>query len=205
MTDGWFLLLCNMDNDSDEAFATLFRKYYKDLVLFAGTILHEQEVCEDIVQTIFLRLWDNRGRLRIETSLKSYLLSAVRNSCIEEIRHRKIVSAHQQEILNGSVLGDHDTARYILYSDLNDHLQEALGKLPRKLRECFEMNRFQNLKYREIAERLNVSVRTVEVRIGDALKRIWANFTPQYALFCFRTCGKTPPNRHIYKYSVFSR
>ena len=130
MTDGWFLLLCNMDNDSDEAFATLFRKYYKDLVLFAGTILHEQEVCEDIVQTIFLRLWDNRSRLRIETSLKSYLLSAVRNSCIEEIRHRKIVSAHQQEILNGSVLGDHDTARYILYSDLNDHLQEASGKLP---------------------------------------------------------------------------
>lgn len=104
------LLLCNMGNDSDEAFATLFRKYYKDLVLFAGTILREQEVCEDIVQTIFLRLWDNRSRLRIETSLKSYLLSAVRNSCIEEIRHRKIVSVHQQETLSGSVLGDHDTA-----------------------------------------------------------------------------------------------
>ena len=51
------LLLCNMGNSSDEAFATLFRKYYKDLVLFAGTILCEQAICEDIVQTIFLRLW----------------------------------------------------------------------------------------------------------------------------------------------------
>ena len=178
------LLLCNMGNSSDEAFATLFRKYYKDLVLFAGTILREQTVCEDIVQTIFLRLWDNRDRLRIETSLKSYLLSAVRNSCIEELRHRKIVSVHQQETLSGSALGDHDTARYILYSDLNDHLQEALGKLPPKLRECFEMNRFQNLKYREIAEQLNVSVRTVEVRIGDALNLLKNYLGEFYTAIC---------------------
>lgn len=87
----------------------------------------------------------------------------MRNSCIEEIRHRKIVSVHQQETLSGSVLGDHDTARYILYSDLNDHLQEALGKLPEKLRECFEMNRFQNLKIpgnRRTAERLGADGRS---------------------------------------------
>ena len=159
-------LIAQGDN---EAFGVLFNRYYKDLVLFAGTIIHEQQACEDIVQNIFLKFWNQDSAPMIQRSLKSYLLSAVRNSCIEVIRHRKVVSEHQQAMLREDILTSCNTDQYTLYTDLAEHLQEALDKLPPKLRECFEMNRFQNLKYHEIAEALHVSVRTVEVRISQSI------------------------------------
>lgn len=159
-------LVSQGDND---AFGVLFNRYYKDLVLFAGTIIREQQACEDIVQNIFLKFWNQQSTLTIQRSLKSYLLSAVRNSCIEVIRHRKVVSEHQQAMLREDLLTSCNTDHYALYSDLSEHLREALDKLPPKLRECFEMNRFQNLKYHEIAQALNVSVRTVEVRISQSI------------------------------------
>ncbi|MEG1544021.1 MAG: sigma-70 family RNA polymerase sigma factor [Tannerellaceae bacterium] len=77
---------------------------------------------------------------------------------------------HASFTLSNSVLEDVDTEEYILYSDLHTHLELALQTLPASYRESFEMNRFEGLKYKEIAERLNVSERTVEVRIGKALE-----------------------------------
>ena len=137
----------------------------KTFVLFSCVFLKEQNSSEDIVQDIFFRLWENRENLSIESSLKAYLLTAVKNSCFEELRHREVVRTHQNYVMGSSDLIDYNTEHYLLYSDLNDHLQEAIKKLPEDMRTIFEMNRFKNLKYREIAEELNVSVRTVESKI----------------------------------------
>ena len=98
------------------------------------------------------------------------LLTAVRNSCFEELRHQEVVRTHQNYVMGSSNLIDYNTEHYLLYSDLNDHLQEAIKKLPEDMRTIFEMNRFKNLKYREIAEELNVSVRTVESKISKSLE-----------------------------------
>jgi RNA polymerase sigma-70 factor (ECF subfamily) len=116
-----------------------------------------------------MRLWDDHETLQIDVSLKSYLLTSVRNSCLDEIRHRRIVREHEAYALAAGSPGNIDTENYVLYSDLRQHLEEALGKLPANYREAFRMNRFEGLKYREIAAKLNVSERTVEVRIGKAL------------------------------------
>lgn len=153
-----------------DIFSFLFTSYYKDFVLFAGTILQDRSICEDIVQSVFLRLWNDRERVVIETSLKSYFLKSIRNSCIDEIRHRYVIREHESFVMSGDLLDDVDTENYILYTDLADHLNEALAKLPANCREAFELNRFQGLKYKEIAEHLGVSVRTVEVRVGKALE-----------------------------------
>lgn len=158
------------EEEDAEIFALLFRTYYKDLVLFAGACIPEREICEDIVQSVFLRLWNERGELVIETSVKSYLLTSVRNACLDEIRHRNVVREHEAHVFSYDRQEDIDTENYILYSDLHRHLMEALRKVPDKLREAFEMNRFEGLKYKEIAEKLNVSERTVEVRIGKTLE-----------------------------------
>lgn len=165
-------LLVGLRKGDNKAFSQLFTAYYKDLVLFGGSILPDKEVCEDIVQSVFLRLWNDRTSLAIETSLKSYLLKSVRNSCLDELRHRDIVHQHEAYTLSVNVLEDVDTEHYILYSDLARHLDEALAHLPASYREAFEMNRFEGLKYKEIATRLNVSERTVEVRIGKALEML---------------------------------
>lgn len=163
-------LLSELKRGNKEAFNLLFNTFYADLVLFGGNFIREKAVVEDTVQNVFLKLWDERKTLAIETSLKSYLLKAVRNSCIDELRHQKIIRNYHLSAGHDSPLEEYDTENYILYSDLHARLREALGKLPEKARECFELNRFEGLKYTEIAERLDVSQRTVEVRIGKALE-----------------------------------
>ena len=162
-------LLTELKKGSQKAYTLLFNKYYKDLVLFGGNFLPNKELCEDIVQSVFMRLWRDKDVLDIETSLKSYLLRSVQNRCLDELRHKKVIRIHETYSLNFGAYYDYDTENYILYSDLEGHLEEALSQLPEPFREAFLMNRMEGLKYREIAEKLNVSERTVEVRIGKAL------------------------------------
>ena len=164
------LLLVELRRGNKEVFSLLFTAYYKDIVMFAGCYLHEKTICEDVAQSVFLKLWNDRENLFIETSFKSYLLTAVRNSCLDEIRHRYVVREHEDTVLSYAELDDVDTENYILYSDLYTHLKDALEKLPPVYREAFGMSRFEQLKYKEIATRLQVSERTVEVRISKALE-----------------------------------
>lgn len=164
-----YFVLSALKQDSKEAFSLLFQTYYTDLVLFGGNFLKDKTSCEDIVQSIFLKLWNDRKSIQIETSLKSYLLKAVRNSCLDEFRHLEIVRQYESGYEN-TTLDSYDTENYVLYSDLHDHLYRALDQVPELYREAFELNRFEGLKYREIAEKLNVSERTVEVRVSKTLE-----------------------------------
>ena len=164
-----YFVLSALKQDSKEAFSLLFQTYYTDLVLFCGNFIKDKDSCEDIVQSIFLKLWNERKNIQIETSLKSYLLKAVRNSCFDEFRHLEIVRQYESDYEN-PVLDCYDTENYVLYSDLYDHLRYALEQVPEQYREAFVMNRFEGLKYREIALKLNVSERTVEVRVSKALE-----------------------------------
>jgi RNA polymerase sigma-70 factor (ECF subfamily) len=165
-------LLAQLKLDNTEAFSTLFEIYYRDLVLLAGGILKERMLCEDIVQTIFLRLWENRATMRITSSLRSYLIQAVKFLCLDEMRHRSVVEEHQSytaDLMQRNDLDfDLDPEHYMLYSELHHRLEGALATLPSSYREVFEMNRFQGMKYHEIAAKLSISERTVQVRIGKA-------------------------------------
>mgnify|MGYP002592198459 FL=1 len=163
-----YFVMSALRQDSKEAFSLLFQTYYTDLVLFCGNFVKDKDSCEDIVQSIFLKLWNDRKHIQIEISLKSYLLKAVRNSCLDEFRHIEIVRQYETEY-GSSVLDNYDTENYILYSDLYAHLSRALEKIPDLYKEAFVLNRFEGLKYREIAEKLNVSERTIEVRVSKTL------------------------------------
>lgn len=163
-----YFVMSALRQDSKEAFSLLFQTYYTDLVLFCGNFVKDKDSCEDIVQSIFLKLWNDRKHIQIEISLKSYLLKAVRNSCLDEFRHIEIVRQYETEY-GSSVLDNYDTENYILYSDLYTHLSRALEKIPDLYKEAFVLNRFEGLKYREIAEKLNVSERTIEVRVSKTL------------------------------------
>jgi len=182
-------LLTGLKQGDRKAFSVLFNKYYKNLVMFGGTFLPDKVLCEDIVQTVFLKLWKDREILEIETSLKSFLLRSVRNSCLDELRHKVVIREHESYSLAFEPSDNMDTEHYVLHSDLQAHFEEALSKLPEVCREAFEMNRLDGLKYREIAEQLNVSERTVEVRIGKALNLLRVSlkefFVTVFLLFWF--------------------
>ncbi len=152
-----------------KAFSDLFRKYYADLCLFAGRFLGSQEAAEDVVQSVFLKLWAERSRIVVRTSFRSFLLRSIQNSCLDELKHAEVIRGHQEQVLSTDVLEEVDVENYVLYSDLASHLSVAIDQLPPSYREAFLLSRREGLKYKEIAEQLGVSERVVEVRIGKAL------------------------------------
>lgn len=163
------LLLSQLNGGNKEAYTYLFKLHYRDLVLFAGSYLNNLDICEDIVQAVFMQLWEEHETLKVDTCLKAYLLNVVKNRCIDYTRHLHVEDRYQLHLLASTDIEDFDTENYILYSNLQDHLADALSRLPVLYKEAFVLNRMDGLKYTEIAKHLQVSERTVEVRIGKAL------------------------------------
>lgn len=171
-----------------QAFTLLFRKYYTDLVLFAGTFLPDKNACEDIVQNVFVNIWAKREQLDIKTSLKSFLLRSVSNGCLDEIRHRKMVYEHEAISLLTDDLYNVDTENYVLFSELNNLIRDALDQLPENYKETFELSRIQGIKYRDIAQKLEVSERTVQERIAktlNLLRKYLKDFLPLILFYIF--------------------
>lgn len=162
-------LLYRLKEGDHDAFTVIFTTYYKDLVIFAMNFLKQREIAEEIVQDIFVRLWDNSKTLSIDNSLKSYLLKCVQNSCFDLIRHNKIVQRYNDEIGSSQETFEFNTDNYVINSELEDLLKVALDKLSPEIYEAYCLSRYKGLRYKDIAVKMKVSVRTVEVRIGKAL------------------------------------
>jgi RNA polymerase sigma-70 factor (ECF subfamily) len=163
------ILLEKLKNDDQSAFTALFTKYYQDLVRFSFGITRNSDASEEIVQEVFLKLWENRFAFDIHTSLRSFLLKAVQNRSIDSLRHISIRHKYAAIVLEHPTLLENDTENYILYSELEANFNQAMDKIPTQYAEVFRMSRIETLNYQEIAQKLGVSVRTVEVRIGKAL------------------------------------
>jgi RNA polymerase sigma-70 factor (family 1) len=157
------------EEGSKNAFSAIFISYYRDLVLFATNYTHETESAEEIVQDVFVRIWEEHEVINIKVSLKSYLLKSVRNKCIDWIRQAEVRRKYKEECFYTLLTYDFSTDNYIINSELENLIRAALMKLPPVIEQVYRMNRYEGLKYHEIAEKLNVSVRTVEDRIGKAL------------------------------------
>src|SRR5690606_11564606 len=132
--------------------------------------LRDVEDAEEVVQSTFLLVWEKRETLEIRTSAKSYLYAMVRNACLNVLKHQKIRQRHEAE---EKALGErsrdslHET---VAGKELEYRIQEAVEQLPEQCRMVFKLSRFEELKYSEIAEQLNISVKTVENHMGKALR-----------------------------------
>lgn len=163
-------LLIELNKGNEKAFAKIFNRYYKDMVLFGGNIIFDRNVVEDVVQSVFLNVWMKRFELRIDTSLKSYLLKSVYNGCLLAIKNSKVTQRYQSENSDYyNLMLDYDTENYILYSELEEHIDSALKKLPENYRTVFSLGKIKGLKYSEISEQLLISERTVELWMSKAL------------------------------------
>lgn len=163
------LLLTGIRNGDQSSFSTVFSAYYNDLVMFSMTFTRNSDISEEIVQEMFVKFWEDRELMGAISSLKSYFLKSIQNRSIDWLRHLKIRDKYAQEILEHAVLYENDTERYVLRSELELNIEAALSSLPPELAEVFRLSRFHGLTYPEIAKKLNISVRTVEVRISKAL------------------------------------
>lgn len=153
----------------ESVFDAVFRKYYEPLCRYAAKFVDgDLDEAEDIVQQCFVKLWEKHAVLDITWSVKSYLYKTVHNICLNRLRHEQTKNKYQQ--FNAGQLEKNHSYQDESSPELNARLQEALGDLPPQCRHIFELSRFEELKYREIAETLNISIKTVETQMGKALR-----------------------------------
>jgi RNA polymerase sigma-70 factor (ECF subfamily) len=176
------VLISKLKTGDTSAFSDIFLAYYKDLVLFAVRFTHDLNSAEEIVQDMFSKLWEEHESVKIDISLKSYLLKLVHNKCIDWYRHKMIIRSHRDFVIECSIKFEVDTENYILCSELQERVDKAIEMLPEPVSEAFRMSRYKGLKYHEIADILGVSVRTIEVRIGKAL-HLLRNCLKDYFVF----------------------
>lgn len=163
------MLLSKLREGDKSVFSAIFKFYYEDLVMFARTYFNEIETAEEIVQDTFVKIWEEHKSLKINVSLKSFLLKSVQNKCIDTFRRRKVKQNYINNTTGSYINYDYSIDNYIFNSELESLIKTALDKLSPEISYVFLMNRYEGLKYGEIAKKLNISVRTVEARIGKAL------------------------------------
>ncbi|HNX66108.1 MAG TPA: RNA polymerase sigma-70 factor [Bacteroidales bacterium] len=151
-------------------FESLFRSSYASLVRYAKTIVKDHDTAEEIVQEFFFRMWQDREKMNITSSVNGYLFRSVHNRCLHFIEHQKVVEKHESEIIASADELNEQVTDTIYYNELQAKVSRVLEKLPERCSRIFSMNRFEGLKYSEIAEKLSVSVKTVELNMGKALK-----------------------------------
>ncbi len=155
----------------EQAFELLFRKYYVRLCAFANKFLNEPEDSKEIVQDVFAKIWEGRNDIDPEDSLKSYVFKIAQNLSINKLRRNKVESKYT-EILKLVYIENHEFSAHesFLAKELEENIAHSIGNLPVECRKVFELSRYEGLKYKEIADTLNISVKTVEAQMSKALK-----------------------------------
>jgi RNA polymerase sigma-70 factor (ECF subfamily) len=137
---------------------------------YACIILKDETEAEEIAQNVFVRLWEKQSSIQIETSLKAYLYRMVYNDCMNQIKHKAVVLKFQKEKMYAMKNETDNADNKVASTQLNEQLSTALRELPEQCRTIFQLSRFEELKYREIAVQLGISEKTVENQMGKALK-----------------------------------
>ncbi len=158
-----------------KTFEVLFKKLYARLCNYANNYVHDMDVSEEVVQELFYKLWEKRGKLNINVSLKSYMYRAVYNGCLQYLNHRTIEMRYEEYRKKQHKVYDSDASEEIRTRELNEIINDTLNSLPERCRTIFDLNRNEGLKYREIAEKLSLSVKTIEANISKALKLLRKN------------------------------
>lgn len=166
-----------MEETFETTFKNLFRKYYSGLLFYAERIVGEEEA-EDIVQDVFAELWRRRNDIQIGDQIQSFLYRSVYTKALNCLKHRAIVENHnaeEEEAFYQKRLEfyqpDHsDIIRRIEDRELHHAIHNAINELPDKCKEVFKLSYLHNMKNKEIAEIMNISLRTVEAHMYKALK-----------------------------------
>ena len=162
----------------ESAFEELFRKYFTGLCIYACEFVKRNEVAEEIVEDVFCKIWEKRKSLEVTVSLKSYLYRSVYNTSLNYLKSEKHHMKNQDNLADNfenmlpiSTPGD-ITSSSLLSEELEMKIEQAINSLPEKSQIIFRLSRFEGLKYSEIAERLNLSVKTVETQISRVLTKL---------------------------------
>lgn len=162
-------LMLKIHQGNEEAFTEAFDCYYPCLCYFADKFIHDTDEARSLVQQVFVDLWVKRHKIIIEQSLKAYLFRTVRNFALDYLKHKTVETKYLKELPPEQAVFDHSL---IEEAELNTRINSAIEELPEKCREIFFLCRFEELSYKEISGKLGISVKTVEMQMGIAMKKL---------------------------------
>jgi RNA polymerase sigma-70 factor (family 1) len=173
-------LIACLKKDDESALCVIYKKYWEPLYLSAYQIIKNKEICEDIIQELFIKLWNNRQAIEITVSLKSYLYASIRYEVYRQIR----TGAVRSDIYDDLLERIHTPAVYgnIEYKELVAQITSIINKMPVKCREVYKLSREENLTHKQIAAQLNISTKTVENHLTKALRQLRTSLSAEIAL-----------------------
>jgi RNA polymerase sigma-70 factor (ECF subfamily) len=169
-------LLARLRQSDDDAYAAIFREHYSWLVLSASRLLGDRSLAEEVVQDVMLELWRRRETIVLTGPLRAYLHQSTRNRALNEIRHGRTVR-QSEPFVRPPTAAPHADSR-VTSHELQEATRTAIEELSEPQREVFELSRVEGLTYPEIASVLSISVKSVEARMGRALRHLRERLAP---------------------------
>lgn len=164
-------LLKRVESGDQRAFGELFDRYFTPLTVYADKMLQDKDEATDIVQSLFVSVYENRQGLEVQ-NVRSFLFQSTHNRCLNHIKHQNVHTQFASHALNTADIESNAIEEAIEASELEARLAAALNQLPAQCKHIFEMSRVDGLTNAEIAEQLGLSKRTVETQISNALKQL---------------------------------
>lgn len=163
-------IISSLAKRDEKIFEQVFKTHFKNLHAYAFNIVKDEMLAEELVQGIFYKLWERSENLSISGSIAAYLYRAVYNESLNHLKHMKVRASFQLHALHQMKNQTDSASKKIMLKELEVKLQKALQELPEQCRTIFQLSRFEELKYSEIAQKMDISPKTVENQMGKALK-----------------------------------
>lgn len=154
-----------------QGFEKIFRSEFKRLSYLAQKYVKDQETAREIVHEAFIALWEKRESIDTERNVRSYLATGIHNKCLNYLRDNRKFNSNLLEIEKLADFAEYqDESDHLMEHELSENIRTAIDELPEKCREVFLLSRNENLKYKDIADRMGISVKTVEAQMTKALQ-----------------------------------
>ncbi len=171
-------LLNQLSEGDEKSFKKIFNAYFNILFTYAHNLLEKPFIAEDVVEDVFLKLWERREVIRIEGPLISYLLASVKNACLDQIKSEKVRRNYRERVIKKTLLDENFEFHKIISVDpfreaeLKKTVRKSVQNLPADYRKVFIMSRYYNMTNREIADKLGISSHTIGKYLNLALQQL---------------------------------
>lgn len=163
-------LIEKLKKENKQAFDYIFHKYFQPLCLFANKYINDINSTEDVVQEVFVSFWEKRNAFNNYTAIKTYLYTAVRNKCLNILKHQQVIEKHQQELVY-QLESDMFFVNHVVEEEVYKQLISEINKLSKSCKDV-TLLALQGLKNQDIADELNISVNTVKTHKKIAFSKI---------------------------------